>query len=359
MLVGIYDEGPTFFDDPNFVFTQYRTLRTQVLRVNLYWGGRPVAVADSRPAIATDPGDAAYNWATYDRTVLYAAANGIQVLFAIVGTPRWANGGQSANRPPTNITDLRNFAIAAAQRYSGTWLGPDGRTLPAVRYWAAWNEPNNPVFLRPQFVRSGGKWVIQSARDYAKICRAIYDGVHSSPLQNIKVACGVTAPRGNNSPAGARPSVSPLAFLRALKTAGLPGTKFDAYAHHPYYGTPNETPTTRPRAGANGLPTAVTLGNFNDLVVELTRLYGQKRIWITEYGYQTNPPDTTFGVTYARQATYLRQAFSIARANPRVDMMLWFLVRDEPNLAGWQSGLMTMDWKPKPAFNAFRLLPRG
>jgi hypothetical protein len=169
----------------------------------------------------------------------------------------------------------------------------------------------------------------------------------------------VTAPRGNNSPAGARPSVSPLAFLRALKTAGLPGTKFDAYAHHPYYGTPNETPTTRPRAGANGLPTAVTLGNFNDLVVELTRLYGQKRIWITEYGYQTNPPDTTFGVTYARQATYLRQAFSIARANPRVDMMLWFLVRDEPNLAGWQSGLMTMDWKPKPAFNAFRLLPRG
>ena len=31
-----------------------------------------------------------------------------------------------------------------------------------------------------------------------------------------------------------RPSVSPLAFMRALKKAGL--KKFDAYAHHPYYG---------------------------------------------------------------------------------------------------------------------------
>ena len=30
---------------------------------------------------------------------------------------------------------------------------------------------------------------------------------------------------------------------------------------------------------------------------ELTRLYGYMRIWVTEYGYQTNPPDRVFGVT--------------------------------------------------------------
>ena len=38
------------------------------------------------------------------------------------------------------------------------------------------------------------------------------------------------------------------------------------------------------------------------LIKQLTRLYGNKRIWITEYGYQTNPPDKLFGVTYAKQA---------------------------------------------------------
>jgi hypothetical protein len=102
----------------------------------------------------------------------------------------------------------------------------------------------------------------------------------------------------------------------------------------------------------------VTLGNFSSLVRELTRLYGGKRIWITEYGYQTNPPDRTFGVTLAQQASYLTQAYAIARANPRVDMMLWFLLRDEPNLNGWQSGLVTTGGRRKPSYNAFLRVPR-
>ena len=78
------------------------------------------------------------------------------------------------------------------------------------------------------------------------------------------------------------------------------------------------------------------------------------RLWITEYGYQTNPPDTIFGVTYSKQAKYLTQAVAIARANPRVDMFLWFLLRDEQRLGGWQSGLTTFDDVRKPSFNAFR-----
>ena len=39
-------------------------------------------------------------------------------------------------------------------------------------------------------------------------------------------------------------------------------------------------------------------------------------------------------------------------------MMLWFLVRDQPDLSGWPSGLMTVDGKKKPAFNAFVKLSR-
>jgi hypothetical protein len=38
--------------------------------------------------------------------------------------------------------------------------------------------------------------------------------------------------------------------------------------------------------------------------------------------------------------------------------MLWFLVRDEPNLSGWQSGLMTTDGRKKPSYSAFQHLPR-
>ena len=72
-----------------------------------------------------------------------------------------------------------------------------------------------------------------------------------------KVACGVTAARGNNNPRGDRPSVSPLAFLRALKAAGARG--FDAYAHHPYYGAPSESPSSRsPDEGASRSATSTT-----------------------------------------------------------------------------------------------------
>jgi putative glycosyl hydrolase len=99
----------------------------------------------------------------------------------------------------------------------------------------------------------------------------------------------------------------------------------------------------------------VTLGNFDLLVKEIDRLYGKRmRIWITEYGYQTNPPDKVFGVTYRKQATYLTQAVAWARRNPRVDIFLWFLLTDEQRLGGWQSGLTTVDGKRKASFRAFQ-----
>jgi hypothetical protein len=55
----------------------------------------------------------------------------------------------------------------------------------------------------------------------------------------------------------------------------------------------------------------------------------------------------------------MKQAYAIARKNPRIDMMLWFLIKDERNMGGWQSGLETTGGKKKPAWNAFKLLPRG
>ena len=58
--------------------------------------------------------------------------------------------------------------------------------LPAVRHWLAWNEPNNPAFLRPQYKRVGGKWVIQSAIDYAKICNAIVKGVSQDDARRLE-----------------------------------------------------------------------------------------------------------------------------------------------------------------------------
>ncbi len=321
-----------------------------VLRFPDLVGGNDTAVARRRPRNAADPADQAYDWSIYDRTVTAAAQHGIQVVFSILGTPPWANNGLGLRFAPADPAELASFAYAAAKRYSGTYRGPDGKRLPAVRLWLAWNEPNNPVFLQPQYKRVGGKWVVQSARDYTAICEAIYRGVHTTLLRGEKVGCGATAPRGSNAPASKRPSVTPLMFLRELKRAGL--KHFDAYAHHPYYNLPNESPHSQPNDWG-----AIELGNIDKLIGKLTKLYGPKRLWITEYGYQTNDPK--FGVSWARQARYLREAYSIARKTHRVDMLVWFLLRDDARIkAGWQSGFFTAKGKRKPAANAFKQLPR-
>ena len=353
LRVGIFDDGVVLYGEPELTFPQLARTGTQLVRVNLWWAGPSIRVATRRPRNGSDPLDLSYNWDTYDRTVRFAVVNNMIPVFSIIGTPPWANRARGWNVAPTDARDLRNFAAAAQKRYSGRFVNADGVTLPRVSLWMAWNEPNNPVFLKPQYARSSGVWAIQSGRDYAKICNAVVQGV-KSVQRSSKVACGATGPRGNNNPNSSRPSVSPIPFLRSMRAGGAKG--FDAYAHHPYYGSPIETPTTRPRPGVGSKPpSAVTLGNIDLLFAELDKLYGKRtRLWITEYGYQTNPPDRGFGVSYGKQSQYLTQAVGIARRHPRIDMFLWFLFKDEPRLGGWQSGLVTFEGRRKSSFNAFR-----
>jgi len=357
LLTGIFDDAHILGGDPATVFPMLSQLHVRMIRVTLWWGG-PIGAATQRPVAPADPGDSAYRWTAYDRVVRAASAAGIKVMFTILGTPSWESGIAAWNRAPRDAADMEAFAAAAARRYNGSYKPGDAAALPAVRYWTAWNEPNSPVFLRPQYRRVGTTWIVQSGRDYARICNAVVAGVKSGGGAKSLVACGVTAPRGNNQPNTSRASISPLAFLQAMWAAGARG--FDAYAHHPYYGAPNETPSSPPPPGARGQPpTAVTLGNLSTLVTEVARRYKAARIWITEYGYQTNPPDKTFGVSWAKQALYLREAWQLAHANPRVDVFLWFLLQDEASLGRWQSGLVTAGGTKKPAFATFASLSAG
>jgi len=345
MLVGIQDDAMTLRGNPAFTFPTLKQLRTQIIRINLNWND----VAKRRPAHPQDPADPAYDWDLYDRAIRYSAQYGMQVLLTILFTPSWANGGGARSVPPSNYRDLLNFAYAAAERYSGHYIANtdsfDEVYLPAVKYWLAWNEPNNPNWLQQT---SGGRFT--SPRSYARICTAIWQGVHFTNFAGEKVACGGTGPRGNNAPRTGRPSMSPVAFMTLARKAGL--RNLDAYAHHPYYSRPSETPASRPGGSA------VELGNIDTLITAVNKLWGKKRIWITEYGWQTRPPDQLFGVSYARQAAYVRQSFAIARANPRIDLMVWFMLRDDTNLSiGWQSGFLTAAGKKKPSFSAFARLP--
>ena len=349
LQVGIMDDAQVR-GFPDRAFAELGVLRPEVLRVMLWWN----EVAPNRPANPRDP--AAYNWGVYDDIAIRAKAKGINVVFTIIGTPSWANGGRPRNIAPTTPgVTLKDFSYAAAKHFSGLYTrASDGQTIPVVSRWTAWNEPNLRFWLRPQSFRPG-RYLRALAGVYARMCNSVMAGVHLAGAERHireRVACGVTAPVRKGTL-----SASPITFLRAVKAARA---KFDVWAHHPHPRGRDNPPTARPRQRG-----AVTLGNIGDLVKELTRLYGRKKLWLTEFGYQTNPPDRQVGVSRRIQARWMKTAFTIARRNPRIDMLVWFLIRDEPDLngsrrgaPGWQSGLIGAGGARKPSFTTFRQLPR-
>jgi hypothetical protein len=89
---------------------------------------------------------------------------------------------------------------------------------------------------------------------------------------------------------------------------------------------------------------------------------GRFDLHLTEFGYQTSPPDHAIGITVDQQATYLQQAAYVAWRTPRVRSLVHYQWVDEPvrfrspglgAYAGWQSGLNYIDGTPKPAMASF------
>jgi hypothetical protein len=128
--------------------------------------------------------------------------------------------------------------------------------------------------------------------------------------------------------------------------------RLDAYAHNPY---PLDPKRETPLKGGCNTCTTITMATIDKLVTLVARDFGGARIWLTEYGYQSNPPDKFLGVSLALQARYLSEGDYVAYHTPRVDMLIHFLYRDEPNIARFQSGLVTLTNAPKPALAAFEV----
>ena len=351
LQLGVYDDSEVF-GHPSRAFPALKALHAQVLRANLRWGGAPLSVATKRPENGTDPDDPAYNWGPFDEMVKRAADADVKVLATIVGTPGWANGGKPRYIPPKNANDLRAFATAAAKRYSGDFT-PAGREdpLPAIRLWLAWNEPNNPVFIRPQWKRQGKRYVVASAAIYAKLCNAVWAGIHSTRISGEKVACGATAPRGNNQARN-----PPVGDARRLPERAQEGRRaLRRLRAPPVLQRPERDARDPPKPRGSG---AVTMGNIGDLLAQLKHLYGGKHIWSPSTATRrSRPTASTASRTRSRRSTWRRP--SMVRKNPRIDMLIWFLLRDDRRVAqGWQSGLITSGGKRKPAFATFRRLAR-
>jgi hypothetical protein len=339
-----------------------------IVRVNVVWA-QIAPVRRPRGFVAADPSSPGYTWAPIDTAVRDLSAHGLTVLLNVSTAPAWAEG---PHRPRSaragtwrpDPAQFASFATAAALRYDGSYPDPaqPGSSLPRVRYWQGWNEPNLDYYLSPQWTRTGHGYAPASPAIYRALLNAFYSAVKAVKRSNFVVAAG-TAPYGDG-PGGQR--IQPVAFDRglfclqgavALKPVQCPDpVHLDAVSHHPYATGGPLQPAFNPDDAA--VPDIYKIARVLRAAERTGHVLprGRKRLWVTEISWDSSPPDP-HGVPIAEHARWLEQALYVLWSQG-VDTVLWLQIVDSPPIpsyaASYQAGLFYLNGRPKPAALAFR-----
>jgi hypothetical protein len=286
----------------------------------------------------------------------------MQPFLSIGGhAPRWATRGRG--RPGTmrpNVKEFRRFAQAAGQHFSG------------VQIWSIWNEPNLYSWLGPQRKRG----IPVSPSIYRNLYLAGYRGLNDGGHRGDTILLGELMPRGGTSP----DKVRPLEFLREMacldrnyrqyrgRAAKLRGCRkvgrfpTSGIAYHPY--TPPAGPHVREGRDDAAIGQLARLRATIDALARRGKLPSRTPIWITEFGFQTKPPDPLQGAPLKRAAAFMDESEWIAFRNARVASYSQYRLFDDPPRPGsgplrwssWQAGLRFRDGRQKPqVYDAFRL----
>ena len=365
------------------------------VRVTVLWD----AIAPKRkPRRGQDPkAYRASNWDKYDDLVRAAKRYDLGVYFDVTPPgPRWSQS--KANSPANQRTWVPNarqfgrFFQAVAKRFNGTYRDENQgkHTLPAVTWWGIGNEPNQGGWLMPQARRIGGRWVPTSPRIYRSLLIAGAEALIRTGHAFDTINIGETAPLGVPPQSERRP-LRPALFIRELfcvdsrirpyrgrsaKIRGCANVRKLAtvlarlprmtYAHHPY--TKDTSPTKRDRSRDS-----LTMANLKSLPTLLDRIAKRTKaipeglpVVLTEFGFETSPPDRFNGISLAHQAEWNNLGDYAAYRSDRVFANTQFLLFDvaprkefpRNSKAHWftyQSGLFYDNGRAKPSATAYMM----
>jgi hypothetical protein len=340
------------------VVAQWKQMGIEVVRLHARWN-----------VLAPAQRGGPYDWRELDRAVEILRAADLKIMLTITGPgPAWSSLKPGKGDPlwEPDPAAFGRFARDVASRYR----------LSVDRY-IIWNEPNIPGWLMPQWDCKGRRCTLAAPHVYRRLVRAAVPAIRGVD-PSAEILMGELAPIGESRGRSNATRIAPLPFLRAMacvdnrykrirggRCRGFKPARADSFGYHPHgvKNAPDMVNRDRDEAQVADLPR---------LFKVLDRLSGMKRllpartrrfdVHLTEFGYQTSPPDHAVGITLAQQVRYLQQTAYIAWRHARIRSLVHYQWFDEPvhyrgpaNLAyaGWQSGLMLVNGIPKPSYHAF------
>jgi hypothetical protein len=369
--LGMEDEG-LLLNNPVLAVPaviSWSQLGVDVVRIHArWWEIAPQTDAVRQPSgfDAKDPDDEGYNWSALDTAVKTVRATGMRVMLTITGPgPLWASTQPTKHNPRwiPSAAKYADFARAVATRYGAQ-----------VDRYLIWNEPNQQGWLQPQWEcgKRRGSCKAVSPHVYRSLVRAAVPVIHAAD-PGSEVVMGELAPVGD-PPISANTPVKPLIFMRELgcvdaryktvrtgRCKGFKAPQADTFGYHPH-------PLLNAPDKKNPDKDEAQFADLSRLFSALDKLRARKRlrvsgtIHLTEFGYQTNPPDKAVGISLANQTKYLQQAAFVAWKSKRVRGLSFYQWDDEPivnrgggtkRYSGWQTGLRFHSGKPKPVLSTF------
>ena len=373
---GIADDGVLLYSPESApqVIPRWAAAGIDTVRIQVRWVGVAPGKMDPAQPLgfnARDPDDPQYDWSYLDRAIALVVANHMAPILEVTGSgPLWSSRVPSLGSPryQPDPGKFGQFAEAVARRY--------GRV--ADKY-LIWNEPNQPLWLQPQqeCPVAGRRCTPVAPHTYRQLVRAAYPAIHRAD-PGAQVIAGTLAPRGADPLQRNRP-LRPLAFIRAFgcvdelykpvrtgRCRGFVPARIDGFAYHPH--AIKASPSTpSPRTDDANIADLRKLEATLDAVQRArgftTPTGAHVALHLTEFGYQTSPPDPYDGIPPARQSRWLQEAAYVAWRDPRVRTLIQYEWQDEPvksvgagrkAFAGWQSGLLFSSGRAKPALAGFQ-----
>ncbi len=408
--LAMFEDDSQLQANPEKTLDTFRTLGVGIVRVYVNWSAiAPRPGSRRRPAGFDGANPGAYpaaGWAIYDRIDRAATARGIAVDFTLSGDPPlWADGrgapaGAVHPQWQPSASEYGRFVRAVATRYSGSY-SPHGSAapLPRVNFWAIWNEPNFGKDLAPQAIN--GSTILFSPIIYRSLLDQAWSALQATGHGRDTILIGSLAARGASAPPGPGApegfpgnfaTTKPLQFIRALycvdsqyrelrgpaaaargcptktaasrrfRTAHPALFKASGFADHPY---PLNLPPTKASSPDPDYTEFSELSRLGSVLDRVQRSYGSRTrlpIYVTEYGYITNPPNhSNHYVSPATAAYYMNWTEYLSWRNPRVATTMQYLLYDPnpsvgvPEFGGFASGLIPFRGPPKPGYHAYAL----